>query len=199
MSYLQKQYIVNGIFPSYAISFPNKPANEEEKQELKNTITGSRGAKGGGKIWTFFGRGKDTLPDIQTIPVSQLDNAFQSTTESIDSKICQAHTIDPILMGIRVSGKLGSGSDIKQAYIVFEKNIVMPLRTEIEKVFNDLLSIAKAKGKYVINEFQIVEDKITQIDPETQLMLDKFNALPVVLQQKLADNMTIDELNNLLK
>lgn len=199
MSYLQKQYIVNGIFPSYAISFPQKPTTEEEKQELKNTITGSRGAKGGGKIWTFFGRGKDSLPDIQQIPVSQLDNAFQATTESIDSKICQAHTIDPILMGIRVSGKLGSGSDIKQAYVILEKNVIMPLRQEIEKVFNDLLSIARCKGKYVINEFQIVEDKITQIDPETQLLLDKFNALPTVLQQKLADNMTMDELKNLLK
>lgn len=199
MSALQKEYIVNGIFPSYVISFPQKPSTEEEKHELKKTIFGGRGSGGSGKIWTFFGRGKDTMPEIQTVPVSNLDNAFQATTESIDSKICQSHTIDPILMGIRVSGKLGSGSDIKQAYIVFEKNIVMPLREEIENIFNHLLKIAKCKGKYVVNEFQIIDDKISQVDAETQLMIDKFNALPVALQNKIAENMSIDELKSLLK
>ena len=199
MSTLQKEYIVNGIFPSYVISFPNKPQTEEEKSELKKTIQGGRGSMGGGKIWTFFGRGSENLPKIDTVPVSNLDNAFQATTESIDSKICQAHTIDPILMGVRVSGKLGSGSDIKQAYTIFEKNVIMPLRAELEQVFNDLLKIAKAKGKFVVNEFQIIEDKVVQIDVEQQQMLDKFNSLPLSMQQKLVDNMSIDELKSLLK
>jgi len=198
MSYLQKQYIVNGIFPSYAISFPQKPSTDEERMELKNTITGSRGAKGGGKIWTFFGRGKDSLPDIQTIPVSQLDNAFQSTTESIDSKICQAHTIDPILMGVRVSGKLGSGSDIKQSYVIFEKNIVIPLRAEIERVFNDLLSIAKAKGKYVLNKYEIVNETIIQSegDGDTKT-IDALNSMSPLLATKVLESMTENEIRQL--
>lgn len=198
MSWLQKEYIVNGIFPSYVISFPSKPTTEEEKTDLKNTITGKRGAKGGGKIWTFFGRGKDSLPEIQTVPVSNLDNAFQATTESIDSKICQSHTIDPILMGIRVSGKLGSGSDIKQAYIVFEKNIVMPLREEIETIFNDLLGIAKAKGKYVLNKYEIVNETIVQSETDgDSKTIDALNSMSPLLATKVLESMTENEIRNL--
>jgi len=59
--------------------------------------------------------------------------------------------------------------------------------------------IAKAKGKFVVNEFQIIEDKVVQIDVEQQQMLDKFNTLPQVIQQKIADNFTIEELKNFLK
>lgn len=194
MSWLQKEYIINGIFPSYSIAFPNKPATEDEKNELKKTIHGSRGAKGSGKIWTFFGRGKDSLPEIQVVPVSQLDNAFQSTTESIDSKICQSHTIDPILMGIRVSGKLGSGSDIKQAYIIFEKNIVMPLRNELESIFNDLLGIARVKGKLVVNEFEIVKENIVETKTdESRKVLDALNSMSPLVATKVLESMTQNE------
>lgn len=198
MSYLQKEYIINGIFPSYAISFPNKPQTEEEKQELKNTIYGGRGAKGTGKIWTFFGRGKDSIPEIQTIPVSNLDNAFQSTTESIDSKICQSHTIDPILMGIRVSGKLGSGSDIKQAYTIYEKNVVMPLRAEAEYIFNDLLAIFKAKGKFVLNQYEIVNETIMETeDNKDSQTIDALNSMSPLLATKVLESMTENEIRAL--
>lgn len=195
MSTLQKEYIVNGIFPSYAISFPQKPATNEEKEELKQTIHGNRGAGKAGKIWTFFGRGKESVPDIQVVPVSNLDNAFQATTESIDSKICQAHTIDPILMGIRVSGKLGSGSDIKQAYTIFEKNIVMPLRKEVEHIFNDLLAIARVKGKMVINKYEIVNETIVETETgDDRKVIDALNSMSPLLATKVLESMTENEI-----
>jgi hypothetical protein len=198
MSTLQKEYIVNGIFPSYAISFPKKPQTTEEKEELKKTIQGQRGSGGAGKIWTFFGRGAEDLPKIDTIPVSNLDGAFQATTESIDSKICQAHTIDPILMGVRVSGKLGSGSDIKQAYTIFEKNVIMPLRAELEQVFNDLLKIAKAKGKFVVSKFEIINETIVQTenDKDTRT-IDALNSMSPLLATKVLESMTDEEIRAL--
>ena len=113
-----------------------------------------------GKSAAFFGAGKENVPEIISMPTNNNDSLFYQTTESIDSKICQAHTIDPILMGIRVSGKLGSGSDIKQSYIIFEKNVVMPLREEVENLFNDLFMNFGIDVTLSINDFQIIGEQI---------------------------------------
>jgi capsid portal protein len=198
MSYLQKSNILNAIFPSFAFMFPKKPQSEEEKAGLRKTIESGKGARNGGKVLSFFANNADQLPKIEAIPTNNNDNLFQVTTESIDSKICQAHTIDPILMGIRVSGKLGSGSDIKQSNVIFEKNVIFPQRRKVEKIVNDLFKIAKLKAEFHINNFQIINDVITERDEKTQAIIDSLNSLPQGLQQTVLNKMTDEEIRSLV-
>jgi hypothetical protein len=194
MSYLQKSNIINSIFPSFAMMFPKKPQSEEEKIAIKNTMDRAKGAQNGGKAIAFFANNQESLPKIESIPTNSNDNLFQNTTESIDSKICQAHIIDPILMGIRVSGKLGSGSDIKQAYIIFEKNTIIPLRTIIEEIFNSLMSICQVKAELSINNFQIVNETIIELDEDTNAVSDALNTMSPLLATKVLESMTINEI-----
>ena len=197
MSYLQKANIQNSIFPSFAMMFPKKPQNEEEKIAIKNTLDRAKGAANGGKAIAFFANNQESLPKIESIPTNSNDNLFQSTTESIDSKICQAHIIDPILMGIRVSGKLGSGSDIKQAYIIFEKNTIIPLRDIVEEIVNDLIEISKLKATFTINNFQIVNETIVELDENTNAVNDSLNTMSPLLATKVLESMTINEIRAL--
>ena len=198
MSYLQKSNILNSIFPSFAMMFPKKPQGEEEKKAIKDTIERAKGAQNAGKAVAFFANNKDQLPTIESIPTNNLDNVFQVTTESIDSKICQAHTIDPILMGIRVSGKLGSGSDIKQAYVIFEKNTIIPMRQTIEDIINEIFKIAGAKAEIVINNYQIVNEAIVEIDEKIANISNIINSVNPALATKIIDSMTTDELRELI-
>lgn len=194
MSYLQKSNIINSIFPSFAMMFPKKPQSEEEKIAIKNTIDRAKGAANGGKAIAFFANSQDQLPTIESIPTNSNDNLFQTTTESIDSKICQAHIIDPILMGIRVSGKLGSGSDIKQAYIIFEKNTIIPLREIVEDIVNDLMEISKLKATFTINNFQIVNETIVERDENVAAINDALSTMRPELAVKVLENMTVNEI-----
>jgi hypothetical protein len=198
MSYLQKSNILNSIFPSFAMMFPKKPQGEEEKKAIKDTIERAKGAQNAGKAVAFFANNKDQLPTIESIPTNNLDNVFQVTTESIDSKICQAHTIDPILMGIRVSGKLGSGSDIKQAYVIFEKNTIIPMRQVVEDIVNEILAIAKVKAELVINNYQIVNEAIVEIDEKISNISNIINSVNPALATKIIEAMTTDELRDLI-
>jgi len=198
MSYLQKSNIQNSIFPSFAMMFPKKPQNEEEKNSIKTTIDRAKGATNAGKAIAFFANNKESLPTIEAIPTNSNDNLFQVTTESIDSKICQAHIIDPILMGIRVSGKLGSGSDIKQSYVIFEKNSIIPLRNSVEEIFNEILAICNINAKLVINNFQIVNDTIVEMDERTSEISNIIANVNPALASKLIDSMTQNELRELL-
>lgn len=162
-SYLHKSNILNSIFASTVFKFPKKPASDEEAMEYKKTINSAKGAAEAGRSIAFFENGQDQLPIIETLPTSQNDKLFLQTDERMDSKICQAWSIDPMLMGIRVSGKLGGGSDIKQAYTIFEKNTIMPLRDEIEDVINELMDIFKVSGEFKVKNFQIIGDNIKEI------------------------------------
>jgi hypothetical protein len=198
MSYLQKSNILNSIFPSFAMMFPKKPQSDEEKKAIKDTMERAKGAQNAGKGVAFFANNKESLPTIESIPTNNLDNVFQVTTESIDSKICQAHTIDPILMGIRVSGKLGSGSDIKQAYVIFEKNTIIPLRETVQDIVNDLFDIAKVKARVEINNFQIVNETIVEVEENVSRISDVINSVNPALASKIIDSMTQDELRELI-
>jgi hypothetical protein len=197
MSYLQKSNILNSIFPSFAMMFPKKPQNEEEKHAIKSTIEKAKGAHNAGKAIAFFANNQESLPKIESIPTNSNDNLFQVTTESIDSKICQAHTIDPILMGIRVSGKLGSGSDIKQAYVIFEKNTIIPLRDTIESIFNDIMRIGKIKAHLTLNNFQIINETIVELEGESTKTNDALNAMSPLVATKVLESMTENEIRAL--
>ncbi len=132
-----------------------------------------------------------------SIPTSNNDNLFQVTTESIDSKICQAHIIDPILMGIRVSGKLGSGTDIKQAYTIFEKNDVMPRRSLVEDIINDLFDIAKLPCSIKLNNFQVINETIIEVEDSTKKINDALNAMSPLVATKVLESMTENEIRAL--
>ena len=97
-------------------------------------------------------------------------------------------------MGIRVSGKLGSGSDIKQAYIIFEKNTIIPLRNIIEDIVNDLLKIADVKADFTINNFQIVNETIVELDENTSAVNDALNTMNPELEKKVIETMTVNEI-----
>jgi hypothetical protein len=95
------------------------------------------------KLPHFLPIQQEQLPKIESIPTNSNDKLFQEASGLNTEQICFAHTIDPILMGVRTTGSLGSGSDIKQAYVIFEKNVVMPLREQVQDIFNEILHIAK--------------------------------------------------------
>jgi len=160
MSYLQKSNIINSIFPSFMIKLAKKFGSQEEINQFKDTINKAKGAPNAGRIMTFVANSIEQLPTIETIPTNNNDKIFDSTLQRVDANICRAHSIDPLLMGIRVSGSLGNGNELKETYTIFEKNVVMPLREMIEELGDELLFIAGVNSNIKINNYQIIGDVI---------------------------------------
>jgi hypothetical protein len=154
LSYFAKSNIQNSVFPSFAMMFPKRPQSEEEKHMIKETIDRMKGAANAGKAVAFFANSAEQLPKIEAMPTNGNDSLFQEASQLNTEQICFAHTIDPILMGVRTTGALGGGADIKQAYVIFEKNVVMELRSCVEHIFNELLTISKIPADFTINNFK---------------------------------------------
>ena len=159
-SILHKSNIQESIFPSLIVKRPKRFKNDDEKDEFVDALKRKKGADEAGFVWVLTADNKELLPEIETVQTSGNDNLMMQTDERMDARICQAHQIDPIIIGIRVSGKLGSGMEVAQSYTTFEKNWVMPTREDVEAIFNDLLDIAGVNGMFVLNNYQIIDGEI---------------------------------------
>jgi hypothetical protein len=197
LSYFAKSNIQNSVFPSFAMMFPKRPQSEEEKNVLRNTMDKMKGAANAGKAVAFFSNGAEQMPKIESIPTNQNDKLFQEASGLNTEQICFAHTIDPILMGVRTTGSLGSGSDIKQAYVIFEKNVVMPLREQVADIFNEILRIAKINADFRINNFQIINETIVEVEGDASKTQDALNAMSPLVATKVLDTMTPNEVRAL--
>lgn len=198
MSYLHKSNIQNSIFPSFALMLPKIPASKAEEESIASTLEKAKGAGEAGKAIVFAANGKDNLPELVPIPTNDNDKLFLQTDERIDLKISQAHEIDPLLAGIRTSGKLGSGTDIKQAYTIFEKNVIKPIREDIESFMDELMLIFRITGDFAIKDFQIINEIIVEnIDDNASATNDALNAMSPLVSTKVLDNLTPDEIRAL--
>ena len=197
LSYFAKSNIQNSVFPSFAMMFPKRPQSEEEKHMIKDTIDRLKGAANAGKAVAFFANSADQLPKIESLPTNGNDKLFHEASALNTEQICFSHTIDPILMGIRTTGSLGSGSDIKQAYVIFEKNVVMELRQQVTTIFQQLLTIARIPAQFTINNFQIIGDTIIEVDEDTAKVKDALNNLSDALLGKVLEKMTTNEIRAL--
>jgi hypothetical protein len=197
LSYFAKSNIQNSVFPSFAMMFPKKPQSEEEKHMIKNTIDRLKGAANAGKAIALFANSADQLPKIESLPTNSNDKLFHEASALNTEQICFSHTIDPILMGVRTTGALGGGADIKQAYVVFEKNVVMPLRDQVEEIVNELLTLAKIPGVYMINNFQIINETIVEIEGDASKTSDAINSLSPLVATKVLNAMTPNEVRAL--
>jgi hypothetical protein len=195
MSYLAKSNIQNSVFPSFAIKFPKKPQNNEELTQLQETVNKMKGAENAGKAVAFFANNKDQLPELEAIPTNQNDSLFKEASDLVTEQICFAHTIDPILLGVRTTGSLGNGSDIKQAYIIFEKNVIIPIRERIADIINKLLKISGIDAEIEIVNYQIIEEQITEVNENPTVMA--LNGLPDDLRAKVMENMSQNEIRAL--
>jgi hypothetical protein len=197
LSYLQKSNIQNSIFPSFAMMFPKKPQGPEEMQLIKDTVSKLKGAENAGKAVAFFANNKEQLPELVNVPTNSNDELFRGVSELNTEQICFAHTIDPILLGVRTTGSLGSGSDIKQAYVIFEKNTIIPLRETITDVINGLLRAVGINAKVEITNYQIVNETITSVDEKGKDIINALNAMNPTLAAKVLENMTANEIREL--
>jgi hypothetical protein len=122
---------------------------------------------------------------------------FHEASALNTEQICFSHTIDPILMGIRTTGSLGGGADIKQAYVIFEKNVVMELRQQVVTIFNEILTIARIPAEFTINNFQIINETIVELDGDSSKTNDALNSLSPLVATKVLETMTINEIRAL--
>jgi len=162
---LQKENIQRSIFGNLVIARPTEFKTPEEIRTFREGIETKEGEIV--PVLVLSANGKDNLPEVSAFPANQNDKAFENMDKRIDDKICQAHTINPAVMGIERPGALGNGTDIKEAYPIWEKNVVEPFRASIEEVFDEIMEIYNVQGNFKINDFSLLEMLVSSNNDKT--------------------------------
>ena len=192
-SFLHKNNIQNSIFPSLVIRRPKRFGSKKEIEDFKDGITANKGAEGAGNAILLTGDGFDNTPEVVQISANNNDQLFTQTSKEIKDNICFSHGINPAIMGIKVQGSLGNAQELEMSYAIFEKNIVKPMRNEIEQIFKDILRIANIEGLMVINGYKIIGDEIVEEDMSQNKTGDLLNAMSPLLANKVLENLTVNE------
>jgi len=192
-SFLHKNNIQNSIFPSLVIRRPKRFGSKKEIEDFKDGLTSSQGAENSGRVMVLTGDGIENVPTAEAMTTNQNDNLFLNTSKEIKDNICFAHEINPSIMGVKVAGSLGNAQELEMSYKIFEKNVVLPMREDIQEMFDELLQILGIKGTFKINDFTLMGSDSETISSTG----DKLNKMSPLLANKVLDNLTINEIRNI--
>ena len=133
-----------GFTPSKLITLPNGEPSDDEKKEITKTFekrfTGSDGKKFILSFVTDAAR-KPIIDDLGASDMTKED--FTAVDTLIQNNIFAGHEItSPSLFGIAQPGKLGTSTELKDAYEIFKNTYANDKQMLLEGVFNMLARYA---------------------------------------------------------
>lgn len=141
--------IPNGMDPEKQIAF---------EQGIKENFTSSENA---GSIAIVYGDGENAVEMLEFGKGSD-DQKYQWLTQQTTDQLVISHRIpNPIIAGVRIPGTLGGTQEMKDAEIIYNKNVIYPSRNTIMKQLDKL-------NKYFSNPLNDVEIKdVSLFDNDT--------------------------------
>lgn len=143
-----------GFVGSTLINLNNgDPINEEHKGEVEKGLLKKFTGDSGKRVVIMFNKSKDNSADIQNLGTTMLTKEdFTNINNLIQQEIFASHQItSPSLFGIKTEGQLGSRTEIRDAYEIFNNTYVAERQEEFNQVFTDFRNL---KGE--VGEFNIV-------------------------------------------
>lgn len=190
--------IQNGMNPSLAIKFYEKPGSDEDKQSILKAIRREyRGTTNTAKDMVFFSEGKELSPDVEPIQNSNLDKQYLALAELCDRKILTGHQLtSPLLVGISTTGQLSGNTELKTAFNIFDNVVIAGYRSIIERVWNDLGKVNVPEVTFGIDPYNPFKEKVTS--DQTNPVTTALNSISPLVANKVLDNMTSDEIRSLI-
>lgn len=89
----------------------------EDRTNFLNSLKDFQGAENSNKLFVVENKGNGDAPiQIQKLDLQDGDKMFQITNQTVKDSIIESFSVPPILVGIQVPGKLGSSTDMADAY-----------------------------------------------------------------------------------
>lgn len=141
--------ILNGMAPSMSISLNNGiPETKEKRAAIKKEIQKKlQGTSNAGKILVTFNEGKEQAPEFETFALSEAHLQYDQLAKTVVHQILVGHrVISPLLHGVRDfgTGFSSNAEEMALASRLFERNVIKPFRTVIEKA---LFPVLKEMGQ----------------------------------------------------
>jgi hypothetical protein len=138
-------YLINEVQKGFAgrvvINFNNGVPTEEQQQiitgKVKSQLTGPRGEK----VIIGFNNNQESKTTVDTMPVNDAPDLYNSLSEECVKKIMLAHNVtSPLLFGLGSANGFSSNADeLKNASILFDNMVIKPIQDQIIEAFDKIL------------------------------------------------------------
>ena len=163
--------ISNGLAPSLAITTYSNGTETDVKNVEEMLRANYGGAANAGNLIYMDVPDKESAPDITAINPATTDTYYTTINDLVTQKILTAHRItSPLLLGIQQPGSLGNRSEMIDARLLFEHNVIEPLQQEVLKQLEGILSynyegiILGVETKSLFMDGEIEEEVITSVE-----------------------------------
>ena len=161
LNYIQSDVLVSehvlgnaqtGFSASKMITLPNGEPGPEEKRNIERRFTDRFSGADGKKFVLSFVTDAQRKPIIEDLGSSDLTKEdFGRVDSMIQQNIFSAHQLtSPALFGISEPGKLGTRSELRDAYEIFKNTYVNDKQQALEEVFTKLAMINGATSEITI-------------------------------------------------
>ncbi len=166
-----------GFSASKLITLPNGEPSPDEKRNIERRFTDRFSGSDGKKFILSFTNDPARKPIIEDLGASDITKEdFSRVDAIIQQNLFRGHQITaPSLFGIAEPGKLGTRTEMRDAYEIFKSTYCNDKQQFLESVFNKLAVIKGAKSEIYIKPvepigFELSEAALLQIAPKEWLL-----------------------------
>jgi hypothetical protein len=186
-----------GFVGSTLINLNNgDPINEEHKGEVEKGLLKKFTGDSGKRVVIMFNKSKENSADIQNLGTTMLTKEdFTNINNLIQQEIFASHQItSPSLFGIKTEGQLGSRTEIRDAYEIFNNTYVAERQEEFNQVFTDFRNLKGEVGEFNIIPLEPLKFEFTEAIMVANLTQNEIRELmwrePLQIGQVTSDGAT---------
>jgi hypothetical protein len=168
-----------GFVGSTLINLNNGTPQEEKQGEVERSLLKKFTGAEGKRVVIMFNPSRDNAAEIQNLGNTMLTKEdFTNINNLIQQEIFAAHQIvSPALMGIKTEGQLGSRSEIRDAYEIFNNTYVQERQGEFNAMFTQLRNLKGEVGEFTIKPVEPLKFEFTEGVMAANLTQDEIREL----------------------
>lgn len=168
-----------GFVGSTLINLNNGTPHEEKQGEVERSLLKKFTGSDGKRVVIMFNPSRENSAEIVNLGTTMLTKEdFTNINNLIQQEIFACHQIvSPALMGIKTEGQLGSRSEIRDSYEIFNNTYIQERQGEFNTIFTQLRNLHGELGVYKIQPVEPLKFEFTEGIMAQNLTQDEIRGL----------------------
>jgi hypothetical protein len=154
--------IKSGFNAGTILNFANGRPTDEEREvietKLKEKFTSTDRAN---SLLITFSQTEASKPTIEHLTPQNVDEQLNGLNDQVIQELIIGHHIpNPLLVGIKTSGELGTKDQLNDSYELYKNTYIIPNQKEIERDFNYLLKLKGFVNRVYLKELDPIEEQL---------------------------------------
>lgn len=168
-----------GFVGSTLINLNNGTPHEEKQGEVERSLLKKFTGSDGKRVVIMFNPSRENSAEIVNLGTTMLTKEdFTNINNLIQQEIFACHQIvSPALMGIKTEGQLGSRTEIRDAYEIFNNTYVQERQGEFNTMFTQLRNMKGELGEFTIQPVEPLKFEFSESIMSQNLTQDEIRGI----------------------